>query len=69
MTRRYLPGYIFPQANETKEERLMKTLVHMKESNIPGAGFGVFATQRIPKGLNLGPYRGMILSKEQMDTL
>ncbi|XP_063956894.1 zinc finger protein 724-like [Lytechinus pictus] len=49
------------------KDRAMKTLpdgLLVKQSSIPGAGQGVFATKFIPKGYRFGPYEGDIVDLE-----
>jgi len=43
--------------------------IEIKQSKIPLAGQGAFAYETIPKGSDLGSYRGIILSKQQMEDL
>lgn len=37
----------------------------LKNSNIPGAGLGIYCTMDLPKGHNMGPYKGRWLSPEE----
>ncbi|XP_063956495.1 histone-lysine N-methyltransferase PRDM9-like [Lytechinus pictus] len=49
------------------KDRVIKTLpdgLLVKQSSIPGAGQGVFATKFIPKGYRFGPYDGDIVDLE-----
>ncbi|XP_041467346.1 histone-lysine N-methyltransferase PRDM9-like [Lytechinus variegatus] len=49
------------------KDRAIKTLpdgLMVKQSSIPGAGQGVFATKFIPKGYRFGPYEGDIVDLE-----
>ena len=39
----------------------------VKTSSIPNAGLGVFANQFISRGVRMGPYKGKIVLKENMD--
>jgi len=43
-------------------------LMIVKESTISGAGLGTFATQFIPKNIDLGKYYGIISKIEPVDT-
>ncbi len=40
-------------------------LIELRKSTIPGAGTGVFCKQAIPKGMDLGYYRGEIITPEE----
>ena len=42
-------------------------ILSIRDSTIPGAGKGVFATKTIPKHTVLGEYKGVYLSPEQFD--
>jgi hypothetical protein len=46
-------------------ERKAKQMVDVRNSTIPGAGRGVFATVDIPSGTDLGWYRGEALTDEE----
>ena len=39
----------------------------MRESEIPKAGLGVFATQLIPSGVKFGPYKGQKVYYEDLN--
>lgn len=39
----------------------------VKNSNIPGAGFGLFANRDFEKGETLGEYKGKLITKEEGD--
>lgn len=64
---RYPPGSIFPRKNSNQQERNAALYVRIGVSQIPGAGQGAFAAAPIPAGVDLGPYRGVVLSKDQMN--
>jgi len=66
--RRYLPGTVFPRKTATKLEDSTRHLFRIGHSKIPGAGFGLFARVHIPKGTIIGIYRGIIMSKEDIDS-
>lgn len=41
--------------------------LQVKRSTIPGAGLGLFATKKLPKGSEVDEYRGKMLNEEQID--
>ena len=41
----------------------------VQPSPIPGAGLGVFATTFISKGVRIGPYKGEIVDKDDVEGL
>ena len=43
--------------------------VTIRESVIPGAGLGVFTTQFIPRGVQVGPYEGRRVELEEIGDL
>jgi hypothetical protein len=57
---------IWPKKSTNSTERNIAMYIEIKQSKIPGAGQGAFAYDTIPKGSDLGPYRGIILTKDQM---
>ena len=67
MVRRYPPGSIFPRKTVNKQERASLDVIEVRTSQIPNAGQGVFATQLIEENTTLAPYRGEVLTKQQMD--
>ena len=58
---------MFPDFPPTEEEKEMMKNVEIKESNIIGAGRGVFAKKFIPKGAFIGWYRGKIVNNPNSD--
>lgn len=57
----YCEGYQFSN-NEYKK---IHNFLEIRESTIPGAGNGVFATKKLKKGTKLGFYSGKMLTKEE----
>ena len=39
----------------------------VKPSSIPHAGLGIFANVTIPRGVRMGPYKGRVVSNEEME--
>jgi SET domain-containing protein len=58
---------MFPEFPPTEEEKEMINNMEIKESNIIGAGRGVFAKKFIPKGAFIGWYRGKIVTNPNSD--
>ena len=65
--RRYLPGTLFPRKGSTSIEDSTRQFFKIGHSKIHGAGYGLFARMNIPKGTLVGIYRGLILTKEDVD--
>lgn len=55
----------FPATDD--ENHIIKHIVEIRKSRIPGAGVGVFAKQPIEAGKNLGYYRGEALTPEEFE--
>jgi hypothetical protein len=66
-TRRYLPGTIFPRKGITSIEDSTRHFFKLGTSKIRGAGIGLFARTFIPIGTLIGIYRGIVMSKEDLD--
>lgn len=57
---------LYPRSSPTDDEKdIAENYIEIRRSNIPNAGFGVFATQNIPCGRALGYYRGEIVTPEE----
>jgi hypothetical protein len=57
----YADGYGFLNNEYIK----IHNFLEVRESNIPGAGNGLFATKKLKKGTKLGFYSGKLLTKEE----
>ena len=44
----------------------LPAVLKISQSSIPGAGFGVFSTSEIPKGVRFGPYKGKKIGWEHI---
>jgi len=64
--KKHQAGSIWPKKSTNETERNIARYIEIKQSKIPGAGQGAFAYDTIPKGSDLGPYRGIILTQDQM---
>ena len=57
---------LYPRFSPTEDERNVETNhIEIRKSTIPGAGNGVFCKKAIPSGMDLGYYRGEIISPEE----
>jgi len=59
----------FDHASLTYTQVPVPAQVTVKPSSIPGAGLGVFSTTAIKKGVRMGPYEGVMISKTDMGDL
>ena len=53
-----------PKGSQDRAQKTLPDGLMVKQSSIPGAGQGVFATKFIPKGYRFGPYDGDIVDLE-----
>ena len=63
------PGDNFPSNTYTAQELSVSQYIMIKKSTIPNAGQGAFAIKDLPANVDLGPYRGVILSEAQYDAM
>lgn len=66
-------GDVLRGAHDTKDRRhsvasMFKKMSEVKQSSIPGAGLGVFATRRIPAETNIGWYVGALATVKQAES-
>ena len=63
------PSAGYNQASLAYTQLPIPAQLTVKPSLIPGAGLGVFATTFISKGVQIGPYKGKIVDKDDMGDL